>query len=319
MADDLERLMRSIEGEGPSPDFVAHLREQLVTELNTAPDERDDVTVVDLSSGPDTERHRMTMNRWILTTAAAAIIAIVGIVALTIRDDSQEIDVVDIPTTVTTTEGADPASSLPSFPSSFGNIPLDTYLVDTLGEPFAVTIDSALWTQDSREGMLALSRPSSDGPGNLALDFLELRVLWDPTQPDINIRQQGDGWPADDMDGFIANLPEGVTATNRVDITVDGRPGVQVDLTLEDIDCVEVVERDFCIGLVLGGPSSESSNVNIIAGMRGIAFGGAARLWVIDRGDEAPLAVIASVRDLDDLVFFDSVQSVVESIRFSGF
>ena len=50
MADDLELMMRSIEGEGPSPDFVATLRERVVAEADviTSAVDGDDQAVVPL-------------------------------------------------------------------------------------------------------------------------------------------------------------------------------------------------------------------------------------------------------------------------------
>ena len=58
MADDLELGLRSIEGEGPSPDFVASLRERLLTEAATPSARTDDEMIVAVEPGPPEQEDR---------------------------------------------------------------------------------------------------------------------------------------------------------------------------------------------------------------------------------------------------------------------
>lgn len=112
MADDLELVVRSIAGEGPSPDFVATLRERVVAEAEatTSPVVLEDQPVRQLDLRPEPEEHPMTKTRGIaagLAAVAAVIALIVGLAAL-IRDggpettDPQEQSTTAVPTTTAT-------------------------------------------------------------------------------------------------------------------------------------------------------------------------------------------------------------------------
>ena len=66
MTDDLERLVRSTEGEGPSPEFVTRLRERIVAETSPPGIPADDHPVVDidLRSNRSDRRDTATATRW---------------------------------------------------------------------------------------------------------------------------------------------------------------------------------------------------------------------------------------------------------------
>lgn len=105
MADDLELMMRSIEGEAPSPDFVATLRQRIVAEAEaiTSAIDDGDQPVVEIDLRPQAEERTMTTTRWMLAgLAAAAIALIVGFMALSGDGDDGglELDTVDTPTTL---------------------------------------------------------------------------------------------------------------------------------------------------------------------------------------------------------------------------
>lgn len=98
MADDLDLGVRSIEGESPSPDFLASLRERVLAE---AAARTNDGVIVEVELEPLHEEERtMNTTRWLLAGAAAAVIAlVVGLVAVTGDDDTTPTPAQD-PTTV---------------------------------------------------------------------------------------------------------------------------------------------------------------------------------------------------------------------------
>lgn len=305
MADELERSVRSIEGQSPSPDFVSDLRQQLLAEVTAMSAEgHGDVSVVDLDRVSEKEGHQMTRKRWMFAGAAAAIALFGGIFALSVYDDDEEaVTATDVSVTsadpaVTTTVEPD----LPVLPREFGPIANGTYRVDRNSMAFVLTIDTPVWLQDNRAGFVALSRSSSEGPGDLDIGFMQLTKLWDPGQPDVSIRNQGDAWPADDFAGWLDNLPEEVIVSNREETTVGGRPAIRADLALGEVECVE--QDPYCVGVAMSGST-----------VSGLVPGGTIRVWVIDRGDTT-VAVIASVLSDEDLVWFESADALVASISF---
>jgi hypothetical protein len=92
MSDELDLLIGSIEGEGPSPDFVASLREQIVAETTALADLADGgepVSLIDLR--PEPEEQAMSKTRWIIGgLVAAAIVLIVGVAVLASGGDEEE-------------------------------------------------------------------------------------------------------------------------------------------------------------------------------------------------------------------------------------
>ncbi len=117
MADDLELLVRSIEGEGPSPDFVADLRNQIVAEASTPSVAADDESVVVVDLRPDVKERPMTNPRLALAgLAAAVIVMIVGFVTLRDAADEDSLATMNEPddsTTITTT-ATRPTTTQPS-------------------------------------------------------------------------------------------------------------------------------------------------------------------------------------------------------------
>ncbi|MGI9622779.1 MAG: nuclear transport factor 2 family protein [Acidimicrobiales bacterium] len=97
MPDDLGRLVAAIEGEDPSPEFVAQLRADLDTEL--ADEAPDDTVVVDLSPVDDSPTGRQTMERkWLVFGGAAAVVVVlIAVVAgVVLADDNNDDDEVAV-------------------------------------------------------------------------------------------------------------------------------------------------------------------------------------------------------------------------------
>jgi len=108
-------LVQSIEGEAPSPDFVASLRQQIVAETATPQVVTDAEPVFELDLRPESEERPMAPKRWIVAgLAAAAIALIVGFVALSGDGDDGGLDTVDTPQEPTTTIAASTTTAAPA-------------------------------------------------------------------------------------------------------------------------------------------------------------------------------------------------------------
>lgn len=145
MPDDLNRLIDSIEGEGPAPEFVQTLRERIVAETQgPAVDRRgsagtivppphdpsaapievpDDEIVVVFGREPSSVDGlrvpgRMgTHARRLLVAAAALVVVVAGVWTLTLDDDRDELDTIDVPTTATTTSTQPAPATQPLTPT----------------------------------------------------------------------------------------------------------------------------------------------------------------------------------------------------------
>ncbi len=98
MADDLERSLHSIEGEDPSADFVATLRERIVAEETASmelAEGRDLAVTVVLR--PELEERNVRTKRWMLVGLAAAVVLIAGVAALNGDSDEGGIEAVNQP------------------------------------------------------------------------------------------------------------------------------------------------------------------------------------------------------------------------------
>jgi hypothetical protein len=304
MADSLERLVQSIEGEGPSPEFVADLRTRVLAETATSGIGTGDEPVDLIDLRPETEGHAMTTKRWILAGVAAVIAVIVGVAVLSGGDDDGggELDTVDQPTDSTpdaegTSEFGADATPLPT---EFGPLRSDTYLVDAMETPFLMTVDTAVWVQENRTGFLAMSFPTSDAPGDRDLVFTRLATLWDPTQPDVAISSQGDGWPTDDIDGWLDALPAEIVIADREATTLGGPDVIRVDFELG-----ECTAASSCHNLGRGGSGTFS-----------FAAGSTLRIWFVDQGDEDPLVAVAAILDAEDAVWLESAAGIVDTAVF---
>lgn len=102
MSDDLEQSVCSTEGDLPSPEFVASLRERVAAEAEQTRPEADlgGHTVLEVDFRPEAEEHTMNRSRGLVAVVAAAAIAlIVGIVVANADDDSvdDEVEAVGTP------------------------------------------------------------------------------------------------------------------------------------------------------------------------------------------------------------------------------
>jgi hypothetical protein len=311
MADDLELRVRTVEGEGPSREFVLRLRNQIVAETKppVIVTDAESAIEIDLRPSDDPPNSR----RWAITAlAAAAVAVIVGFVALTADGDDGSIDMIDNPGTTTTTAvpvPPDPAVFEPGatpYTQSYQEVTPGTYLVDAVGTPFSITINQPIWVQQNFYGTFVLTHPSSQGPDDRDIVMSRVSALTDPETPYEWFQDHDDGWPAADFTGWLDNLPQPIVATNRIDTMLGGRDAVRVDLELGDHDCPG---PDGCVPLATN---------HLVAFTDWLRPGSKYRLWMVDQADEAPLAVVVAISDDRDIGWFDTAEDILSTVAFGA-
>lgn len=323
MADDLELELRAIAGEGPSPEFVASLRERVLAEAAAPRVTTSDGEIVAVVPRPlDQEERTMTKNRWMLAGAAAAVIAlIVGLVVVagggddtTPIDEPTTVPTSEVPTTTspattapttapdtTPVEDATPFGDAAELPAGFTGLEPGAHWTDTLGVPFAFEIDQSLFLQENRRTAIALSSPSSSDPGDKDMVFRPLDALWNP---DRLAAGDGDASAA----GLVAHLESldgRVVVSNRDDVTIDGREATRFDIEVDTNSCEADIE--LCDDLA---PSESGLSDTVEVGW-------AQRIWVIEVGDD-PITVVASYWNDRDAVWLDVVGRYVSTMTFAA-
>ncbi len=310
MAEDLDMLMRSVQGDSPSPEFVAALRERVIAEsgqpivLTVEPV----VAVVPrdrtAAGGPGPTQ--------LILAAAAAITLIVGFVILSASRNDGSLDTINPPeemttttvpsTTVTTT--AEPASFAPdatSIPTDVATLGPGTYRVDTVGTPFSFTSDQPLAVRSNQRAYLELTHPGSQGFNDRELTFMRLSALSDPTQLATVVNGLGDPWPVGDVAGWLDNLPDEIAVSDREEAILGGLESVRFELAAQ---CPATTEVCMYLG----------TNRQVIT--KSFEYGGTFQVWIVDQGDEDPLAVIAGVRREADFDWFTAAEGILSTLAF---
>ena len=202
-------------------------------------------------------------------------------------------------TTIVTEEAAGPAP----IATGFGSLEAGTHLLDSFGTPIIFTTESsAFFVQENSGGFFAMSAPNSRDPDDRDMVIVRLNGLSDPTAPSAARADQGEGWPADDFDGWLDNLTAGIIVTNREATTLGGLPAVRVDLELGDIECLD--GNSFCV--LFDWTQRKSLNP-----------GSMYQIWVVDEGLESPIAVIlGTTGDPSDASWLEAYEGILSTFEF---
>lgn len=208
-------------------------------------------------------------------------------------------------TTTPPTTAAEPADEaaavLQPLTRQFEPIPPGEYRVETLGAPFTFSIEDEWWVQPNNNGFVVLTDPASSGPGHLDIVFMRPSVLADPAEPNVPVEEQGDGWPADDIDGWLAAVMPGIVTAGPEPTTLGGLDAITFDVAIDDdFACGE----DFCVGF------ATNRLVNSKFFDPGIGY----RVWWIDGGDESPIAVVVGDGGIPD--FIDHAEGLLATVEF---
>lgn len=178
-----------------------------------------------------------------------------------------------------------------------------SYRVDTIGTPFSFTAAEQLMVQPNADAFFVLSDPSNQGPDDRDLVFQRISALSLPTNPTGTNEEQGDGWPADDIRGWLDALDEGIVVSNREEVTLGGTDAIRFDLKLVDgFECGE----EFCAGVA----------TNRLVTSLSLNPGASYRLWVLDQGGDSPVLIHAAIRSDSGSAWFDTAEAVMSTVAF---
>jgi len=177
------------------------------------------------------------------------------------------------------------------------------YRVETLGAPFLIDIPEGWWVQPNSFGHFVITDQDSDGPGDRDIVMIRPSNLSDPDQPGAPVEEQAGDWPISDINGWLDALIPGVVDGEPVETMIGGLGAVQFDVAITDeVECGE----DFCVGF------ATNRLVNDMWFDRGTGY----RVWWIDGGDEAPIAI--NIGDGSDPEFTERAQAVLDTVTFES-
>lgn len=185
----------------------------------------------------------------------------------------------------------------------FQPVPPGDYRVETLGAPFTITIPEGWFVQPNETGHFVITSPTSAGPGDQDIVMIRPSALADPDRPGAPPDEQDGDWPLDDIDGWLDALAPGILAGEPGDTTLGGLDAVTFDVALTDeVEC----GPEFCVGF------ATNRLVNSMWFDRRIGY----RVWWIDGGDEAPIAV--NIGDGSDPAFTERAEAVLDTVAFES-
>lgn len=331
MAEDLDALLQGTEGERPSDEFVARLRELVVAEATSMANNS-----IHTNSGPDDvattppgtteidsrQAHQTTQStatrRWTQLAMAAAALAIITAGAIALRPDrgTGQLETITAPDHAAPTSTSPLATPLPTATSETTATPLaqwDTFLppgvyqFDRLGTPMTITTTDPLWVDTYRNGLLVLTHTSSQFIDDRRLHITRPSALSDPTDPTKPLATYEDGWPPNDFAGWLDNLAPGIAATNEARVTVGGHDALRVDLEIDNIDCGSDTHCAYFA-------------TNWLINTKVLNVGSNYRIWMIEQDNQAPIFVIASTLGLgnqDEQEWLDAAEQIVSRMEFA--
>ena len=182
-------------------------------------------------------------------------------------------------------------------------VPAGRYRVETLGAPFLIDIPAGWSVKPNSFGRLVISDPESSGPGDRDIVMIRPSNLADPDKPGAPVEEQAGDWPLGDITGWIDALIPGVVGGEPVNTTIGGLDAVRFDVAVTDeVECGE----KFCVGFATNRE------------LNGMFFDPPTRyrVWWIDGGDEAPIAI--NIGNGSDLEFTERAHAVLDTVTFES-
>lgn len=125
--------------------------------------------------------------------------------------------------TTTESESGESAFSDLGESSSFG---AGTYTMVNLGIPVTFTVDELWSTQPVGSGFFVITTPDSFGPGDHDIVFLRPSAMFDADTGEPSLA-------ADDLDGWLATVPDTVSVSEPTPSTVAGFDAVTFEVTAD--------------------------------------------------------------------------------------
>jgi hypothetical protein len=209
----------------------------------------------------------------------------------------------------TTDPGADepPATAAPAevpvLDFEFQPVPAGTYRVETIGAPFTIDVPDGWWVQPNQFGHFVLTDAESEGPGDRDIVMIRPSNLADPRSPGAPAEEQTGGWPLRDITGWIGALVPGVVDGEPTDTTIGGLDAVRFNVSItDDFECGEMFCAGFATNRLVNGMTFE----------QGLDY----RVWWIDGGDEAPIAI--DIGNGGDPAFIERAEAVLDTVTFDS-
>jgi len=194
---------------------------------------------------------------------------------------------------------------VPLLDFEFQAVPAGRYRVETIGAPFLIDIPEGWFVQPNSLGHFVITDPESRSAGDRDIVMIRPSNLSDPDQPGAPLEEQAIDWPLNEIDGWLDALIPGVVDGEPVDTTIGGLDAVQFDVAVSDeVECVE----DFCIAFAT---NREVNSMWFVPPTRH-------RVWWIDGGDEAPIAINIGGGDGSDPEFIERAQAVIDTVMFES-
>ncbi|MDW3179979.1 MAG: hypothetical protein R8J94_21500 [Acidimicrobiia bacterium] len=333
MTENIENIVHAAQGQGPSPDFVARLRAQIVAEtegsgsvangggrvrtadalpnsLGTVVDEPDDDTALVIELGPgrrdknDFIEVRNPTQRGAQLLAVAAVVAVVFIgmwVILSFNEpDPEEVDTVDTPTP--TTEVSDSNQNRGAAPLTADNTVFEpgTHRIDTLGTAFTFSVEEMAGVLVNSNGVVSITDLSSDSADDRTITFRRTPFLPHPSAPTAVV-DQTTGWPATDLVGWLEATGDEIMAGEPTATTLGG-----FDATFVELEFPCPVEN--CVA-----PATPSQGNQPV-----FNEGSLYRLGVVDQGPEDPIVVVVAIDDVAEAAWFDEADALLSSLSFEA-
>lgn len=186
---------------------------------------------------------------------------------------------------------------------SFGPINPGTHRVDAVGTPFSVTTTGQAVGGSPGGAIFVIADPGSQGPGDRGIEFVRVSHFTPPSDPAAPLGDADDGWPADDIDGWLDSVVDGIEISNRENVTVGGLEAVRFDVQVaEGFEC----GTDHCAAL-----SSNSGATPFV-----LAPETSHRVWVVGQGDEAPLLINVAAFNADRIDWFNTAEEILKTLAF---
>lgn len=183
----------------------------------------------------------------------------------------------------------------------FEAVPAGSYLVETIGTPFSLTVGEGWFVQVNSEAGTALTDPESRGPGDRDVVFMRPTALSDPSAPSARVWQQ-ELWPVDDLQGWLDSMVDGVRVSDVRETSLGGAEALTFDLELaEDFDC----GMAFCALFV------DVDGRNGLPLFRDFDY----RVWWLDQGPYEPIAVVVGARP-SEAEFLDTAETLLATVAF---
>lgn len=303
MSEDLDVLIGATEGEGPSADFVARLRAEVLAEAS-APYDQPGIAEIDVTE-PRPVRSVDRRPPWtqLSLAAAAAVVLIVCVFALRGgQDDDAQLETTGSPGPALPGDPIETATPLNRWDTFLQE---GTYRLDNLGTSVVFTTPEPLVLSARHTGSNVLSHAASTTTDERRLAIMRLSALSNPAEPAVPLESYDDGWPANDFAGWLESLAPGIVATNAAELSIGGHEAIRVDLTLGDIECGN-------------GAACASLGTNWLVHTMDLNLGVQYRVWVIEQDGEAPLAMVASSAPRDQQMWFETADQIVSTMTLGN-